>query len=90
MLCSPSPFTYTGVAWNGVRLLSRMTVDMMNENHLPGDIATLFQPVFLNSPMTGLGECGVMIVVVVTMLLLMFLRSLIYCVCMRWCLNIVV
>ena len=50
MLPSAGPF-------EGVRLLGRKTVEFMGANHLPdnGDMATMGQATFSESPMDGIG-----------------------------------
>lgn len=40
---------------DGVRLLGRKTVELMTMNHLPGDMASMGQPRFSESPYTGIG-----------------------------------
>jgi len=40
---------------DGVRLLGRKTVELMTTNHLPGDMASMGQPRFSESPYTGIG-----------------------------------
>ena len=40
---------------NGIRLLGRKTLDFMTQNHLPGDLAEMGQPVFSETSYEGVG-----------------------------------
>jgi CubicO group peptidase (beta-lactamase class C family) len=48
-------FMLNGGELDGVRLLGRKTVALMTMNHLPGDMASMGQPRFSESPYAGIG-----------------------------------